>query len=225
MSRDIEPVCSRPDEERQVHRECFAWMERVCEDHGLTFGQRVVNVRVMLHFDRYGGRCDPSIIGLAERLGMSENTVRSALHAAKARGHLGYPENKGGKGHRHQFEFLVTPNQTGGLAKPPSTVEGSGTKTSTQNANPQANGSKPPNLASPNPSICEPKPPTTLGGNSINSKENSFKNSNVPLPSVADTLPCQRTGSLDEEGRKEARGLPRGASLKPVPHLSASKRG
>jgi hypothetical protein len=130
---------------------------------------------------------------------MNPKTVRGALVAAKVCGHLDYPENKGGKGHSHQFTFYETPLPTGGFrtTKPPSTLEGLGNVAATADAKPSSTARQTLQFAKPNPPVNAPKPSSTLERNSLNSL-NSSLNSNVPLPSVADTLPCQSASKIEK---------------------------
>jgi hypothetical protein len=191
----IEPVCSRPDDANEVHRECYQWMENIIGDRLLTFVQRLVGVRTILHFNRYNGQCDPSLPGLAERIGIAESTVRSALQAIKARGHWDYPENKGGKGRRHQFTFIVTLQPVGGLStKPPGAMEG--LKSTTTVSNPPATEIKPRGATSQTPRDDCAKPPGASGGN--RSTNRSTNTSEEQVRSLTRTTPISTSGELNE---------------------------
>jgi hypothetical protein len=112
----IKPISDRdegtPEERSREHyREFKARETAICEDKGLTDAHSRVLWRVLLHFNHKTGQCDPSLRGLADRLGYSKTTIIDALKAGQARGHLAWPTNPGGTKRRNQYVVLKPNDQ------------------------------------------------------------------------------------------------------------------
>ena len=209
----LEPLEARPNEAADFYRERQDWIIAILTERRLTPFQRVIGVLIMMHMSAQSGQCNPSITRIAALLGASENTVRDALKAIKALGYWDYPPNRGGQGRSHQFTFLVTPNQAGGLAnKPPTRVERSARS---KTPNPPICKSEPTNLGSRTPQFVPPKPPSPVGGNYLtNSKTNcireqrAFASQTAPM-STSEGLK-KANGSKEESKGTSERSKPQG---------------
>src|SRR5262245_49362403 len=86
----------------ELHR----WMKAILADAELTPAQKIVLIRLALHFSIRDGRCDPSIRTLAAGTNLSDRAVRIALARGEALGRL--VREIGGGNHNHTNRYSLT---------------------------------------------------------------------------------------------------------------------
>jgi len=214
----IKPINDRDeiDEERsrEHYREFNARAVAICEDKGLTDAHSRVLWRLMLHFNHKTGQCDPSLRGLAERLGYSPATIVNAVKAAQARGHLDWPANPGGTKRRNQYVFLKPTETFNGTFKRSTPVQRSVSadrKRSTAVSG-TFNGDEPKRSTATQRNVQPP---------SIRTTEENYEEENYEYK---DPLASRAARTTEEaKARKQARRLPREASRNTLPYSNASK--
>jgi hypothetical protein len=186
-------------DERTAQR--FKLLRVLLADKQLT---SAANIKVLLHllFVRYNdrtGRCDPGAKDIATHTGLTVATVRKATKwLREVGGYLIYDENQGGaKSDTNQYSFQFPPlSKSIGVRCPPD-ASGKGTPIQSDSTPIEMDRRTPIEMA---------RHPYRNGypNNNKHQSEPSIENSNVPLPSVADTLPCQSGSKVQEvkEGSK-----------------------
>jgi hypothetical protein len=90
-----------------VSRQATDWAFDV---RGLDPWAQLVLLHLANHHNGQTGRCDPSLVGLAEGTGMSKRAVQDKLALLDDRGLITRQRTKGGKGHRTSYLLHI---QTG----------------------------------------------------------------------------------------------------------------
>jgi hypothetical protein len=72
-----------------------------------------VMVNLADHLNDKTGRCDPSLRLLEEETGLHRGQLRRTIEGLQERGELWRDPSKGGRGHRQQYEILLTKGYRG----------------------------------------------------------------------------------------------------------------
>ncbi|MCG2668758.1 helix-turn-helix domain-containing protein [Bradyrhizobium sp. GCM10023182] len=98
----------------------FAWLKQVRADRkNLTASTFVVAFTIADHMNKETGEAFPGMPCIAREIGMSQGTVKNAIDALEARGHLHVHHGKKGRGCPNRYRMLVRASDADGLPDGP----------------------------------------------------------------------------------------------------------